>query len=652
MADASWTSQLCGACRDITYKMLADGFEHSLTFEETVDSGHTCQFCRIMVCTFSKVQVKDWNIPEIHQNYHKWADKLKLLPYVVQISGANDPGFTKQELVPPPKHLRWIRNSARRSPYLNGNFNDGSTIQLSAPRGEQCVYETPIICANSYYTDSVYKDADLLAVHDIEAADSPRNIRFLNDWLRDCIREHSRCRISFGSFTHATDEVHSNEIHQLPSRVVDVGLNTKIVRLFLSAGKTGMYTALSHRWGSKPIFKTYKGNLDRLSRSIDVKELPRTFQDAIETTRQLWIQYLWVDSLCIVQDDKYELACEIGQMGTIFENSSCTLAAIDALDDEAVTDRGLFLPRDDRLEAHMDCAKAKIGVKEPSTGEISSWCYVWEEKIENKARHQIIARPRLIGYQWLLMWSKWQSRGWILQERILSRRIIYYTKHKIAWDCHTCSGEEEMLGYRNEALRHSYTERRLPWESLVAEYTKCKLSYPSDKLLAISGLANRLEARTGMRYFAGIFEDTDSRIGQCLLWRADSDRILTKYSGFHAPSWSWAAYEGAVTFSPQSEGSPAYRSLISDLKFDIQDRCHMLQCPNKNATCKTGSVSFKGLVGTVFLSGCFGSIENRENEALLSVLSSAVYLESIPIPRKVEGKVTVPRRELSLPDRT
>jgi hypothetical protein len=145
MAGALWTSELCEACRYITYKMFAVGFEHSLTFEETVDSGDTCKFCRLMVCTFSKVQVKDWNLLEIDQHYGNWAEKLKQLLYIAQNPSAKSPSGMIQGLLLPPEHLRWARNVCTKPPYLNRNFNDGSTIQLSAPKGERYVNRNTVV---------------------------------------------------------------------------------------------------------------------------------------------------------------------------------------------------------------------------------------------------------------------------------------------------------------------------------------------------------------------------------------------------------------------------------------------------------------------------------------------------------------------------
>ncbi len=111
MADYSWTSKLCVECSGITYKMFTDGFEHPLTFDESVGSGHTCGFCRLMVCTFSKLQVKDWDLFEIDQNYRNWTEKLKQLRYMVQTT---DSSGTIQEMLPPPKHLHWIRDKIPR----------------------------------------------------------------------------------------------------------------------------------------------------------------------------------------------------------------------------------------------------------------------------------------------------------------------------------------------------------------------------------------------------------------------------------------------------------------------------------------------------------------------------------------------------------
>jgi len=134
-----------------------------------------------------------------------------------------------------------------------------------------------------------------------------------------------------------------------------------------------------------------------------------------------------------------------------------------------------------------------------------------------------------------------------MQERILSRRIIYYTKSKLSWDCYSYSGEEEMLGSNPKPYRASYLgEKSFLWDEIVEDCTKCQLKFNWDKLTAISGLSDRLGRRTNRKCHAGIFED---EIGQFLLWRADGTYPMRRYPNFHSPSWSWAAYEGTVAYS-------------------------------------------------------------------------------------------------------
>lgn len=116
--------------------------------------------------------------------------------------------------------------------------------------------------------------------------------------------------------------------------------------------------------------QTLTENLRRHLRSIEVDRLPQTFKDTIDVTRKLGIKYLWIDSLCILQDDSKDWAREAARIGAIFEHSSCTIAAIDgieAIDEKSETDRGLYLARDeDPLTVCMNCAWDKIFVEDLS----------------------------------------------------------------------------------------------------------------------------------------------------------------------------------------------------------------------------------------------------------------------------------------------
>jgi hypothetical protein len=130
----------------------------------------------------------------------------------------------------------------------------------------------------------------------------------------------------------------------LPTRVIDVGHEDKFPRLLISDGQVRSYIALGHRWGNSiDLFRTRttKKTLKRHMRGLRPWELPKTFRDAIIVCRKLNVRYLWIDSLCIIQDDLKDWEREAKQMGSIFEGAICMIAAVD---EDDVTDNCLFLP--------------------------------------------------------------------------------------------------------------------------------------------------------------------------------------------------------------------------------------------------------------------------------------------------------------------
>lgn len=192
-----------------------------------------------------------------------------------------------------------------------------------------------------------------------------------------------------------------------------------------------MYVALSHRWGiqKKKKLRTLEGNLDDDLERIRVEELSQTFKEALEVTRNLGANYLWIDSLCIIQDSSDDWAYEATQMGKIFEKAYCAIAAVDAIDDETGIDRGLFLPREeDPLTVHFKCAPQKDSVHperfRSENGQPYRWKYTYyqpspaeNDDVYNEAlpeQHRMVAKPRLLGSAGEITRSKWNWRGWIL----------------------------------------------------------------------------------------------------------------------------------------------------------------------------------------------------------------------------------------------
>lgn len=164
--------------------------------------------------------------------------------------------------------------------------------------------------------------------------------------------------------------------------------------------------ALSHCWGQlreDEKFCTYSDNIDTLRESISFDKLPKTFQDAVTVTRELGVQYLWIDSLCIIQKDVGDWDIESKKMETVFGSAYCTIAASSAKD----STEGFLSPR-----SPVQC------VNVPYTSDTSLYIC---ESIDNF--HRDVEKGEL------------SKRGWVLQERALSRRTIHFTKEQTYWEC-------------------------------------------------------------------------------------------------------------------------------------------------------------------------------------------------------------------------
>jgi hypothetical protein len=130
-----------------------------------------------------------------------------------------------------------------------------------------------------------------------------------------------------------------------------VGENDQEVRLHISEpDEQGEYAALSHCWGSGHPETLTKGKLSKMTKSIVLDSASRTFQDAIGVTRRLGIPYLWVDSLCIIQDDDdgRDWQLENSRMGDLYNNATVTICAAAS----ASTENGLFVKPDDRIQVN------------------------------------------------------------------------------------------------------------------------------------------------------------------------------------------------------------------------------------------------------------------------------------------------------------
>jgi hypothetical protein len=150
---------------------------------------------------------------------------------------------------------------------------------------------------------------------------SEASFQFALSCIRECTRKHADCG--------------SDLKRPLPTRVLFVGTTeSPTLYLYESTGQSSRYVCLSHCWGepskTSPMLQTTTKTVDSFKTQIPWSSLPKTFRDAIYFIRRLGIEYIWIDSLCIIQNDGEDKAREIGQMASVYSNAFLTIAATSA----------------------------------------------------------------------------------------------------------------------------------------------------------------------------------------------------------------------------------------------------------------------------------------------------------------------------------
>ncbi|KAJ3494882.1 hypothetical protein NLG97_g3790 [Lecanicillium saksenae] len=275
---------------------------------------------------------------------------------------------------------------------------------------------------------------------------------------------------------------------ELPTRLLHV--DDDAVRLVETGAweERSHYAALSYCWGAKPLTKLTEATLESFRRCIPFHSLPKTIQDAIHATRKLGLSYIWVGALCIIQGNVAEWASEAGRIASVYGGSHVTLAASSARE---VYD-GLTRP----AENHRAALRTAVPDK---SGRRSMQCIVGSQEYRAAALRNVLT-----------------SRGWTLQERLLSRRILYFSSRGIVWQCNAGALSEYMPWHMLSPSSSTdqiqgLSEDRSLWPALVRGFTKADLTYGSDRLPAFAGLErgqdglNKGAYQTGGAYLASLW---------------------------------------------------------------------------------------------------------------------------------------------------
>lgn len=361
------------------------------------------------------------------------------------------------------------------------------------------------------------------------------------------------------------------------------------VKLVEHTSSEGRYITLSHCWGTYQHFVLKSEDLLDYGRGISFGKLPKTFQDAITFCVELGVYQIWIDALCIMQDDSTDWQIESAKMADISQNAYLTLAATASSNDMS----GCF---------------AKVKTADVVEYELAAKDYLWRP-------HKIMVRKKLQHWGWppsgsILAVYPLLSRGWAFQERILSPRVLHFCKEELVWECREESvcecgsltpypvtnprAQAVPLGLldsrtteklRSNAFKSAFIHfkrriktsllHRVPrtsefnlelkdgkqwkahvwpvianWHMIVEQYSALKLTLQPDRLPTLSGLAVRSSSLLGF-YLAGLWSNS---LTTDLVWRVEKLDIDTQRSTeYIGPSWSWVSVTAPITYWKDNE---------------------------------------------------------------------------------------------------
>ncbi|KAF2803262.1 HET-domain-containing protein [Mytilinidion resinicola] len=415
---------------------------------------------------------------------------------------------------------------------------------------------------------------------------SKASLATASGWLRDCLENHDSCKPTA-------------EYQKPPKRLINVGNETQnpfLVKTSLGSRHL-RWLSLSYCWGEEPSMKLTEKTMDKLRNGIPLNEFDTTVQDAILVTRALEITYIWIDALCIIQEDNgNDWIEQASKMNEIYGGSTVTLvvASSNSVKDGFLKDRELqYIPilwsSNTAGDPTGDKPQAKVFVS-------SEW-----DKSEDELN------------------GPWSKRGWTMQEGLLPSRLLHYTSSQMIWKC----GEEqrfergvtkslqaevdEILKYSDDIAFGSgwlwrldtfMKFKRFPdyipssldyplllepetfhlWYDFIEEYTQRRFKCISDRLLAISGLArifgNTIRSRD---YAAGLWKPDLIR---GLMWHTKGAKLIPRQLAdsmravnIAFPSWSWASvgYE-RVKNSQKNNNHFQALSRVEDVQIDLVDQ--------------------------------------------------------------------------------
>ncbi|KAJ8133364.1 hypothetical protein O1611_g265 [Lasiodiplodia mahajangana] len=342
----------------------------------------------------------------------------------------------------------------------------------------------------------------------------------LKEWIKLCDETHENCRGE------------SDNAPTMPTRLIELGNPLRIVES--ASIEPSRFVALSHCWGNLGAagkrFCTQTESISTFMHSIDLADLPRTFRDAITVARGIGVRYLWIDSLCIIQNDEADWDYELTIMEQVYSSAYCTIAASSSKSS---------------LEGFLHDREPRPCVE-----------------IETPEKTVLYVCPHIDDFHRDVELGPLNSRGWVLQERALSRRTIFYTSTQVYWECGAGVHCETLARLQNSkaaflgdarfphaVLGYYRDGRQMLVQDLYERYSGLAFSKEWDRPKAILGLERRLARAFNTQAAHGFFAPYFARL---LLWKRRDTRWMTRIKqrrgNSHVPTWSWLSKVGAIKY--------------------------------------------------------------------------------------------------------
>ena len=359
-------------------------------------------------------------------------------------------------------------------------------------------------------------------------------------------------------------------------------LNADQVRLILPAEEpSGPYVAFSHCWGGVQAVKLLRGDIGRFRTGLRVKELPESYQEAISICIRMNLHFIWIDSLCIIQDSHEDWKREALTMKLVYGNSLLNLCAA----------------------AGSNSGERSTSSRQPDLVKpfeiTSSWA--------NQDPQSVFVIFGDLFYDDVLQ-SPLHTRAWVYQEYYLSKRSLVLGRSQLWWHCReklACEGcsnglPDELLTSTDSAWSLAATLKddlhrvkvisrfrsAEAWQDRVQKYTQMFLTKETDRIIAFSGIVEAFGESHNVadQYLAGLWR---CYLPYGLRWIVGRDAIMRRGSVYRTPSWSWISLGGHFAM-----GGGVSETLLSSLEriwphYDEQDKGIM-------ALSKGGAIEVRG----------------------------------------------------------